>query len=114
VPGIALIVEPALEPAQTVARGAWRLPENWPDQDAPRKAVFLIAIGRRSRLQWSGYPGADAVSFVDDLGERQGWFNVSLGECCDLPDEFEGTLDVTAVLGELRSVPAEVSFAING
>lgn len=108
--GIALAVEVGATPRQTIVRGSWRVPDGWPADAPPLEAIWLLAIGRRSRLAWQGQPGGEALSFAGD-DSRRGWFHVSLGECCRLPARFAGQLDVTAVLGEWKSNTLELEFA---
>jgi hypothetical protein len=109
--GVAITCEPAPTPADTLVRGSWRVPDDWPEDTPARDAIWLIAVGRNSRLCWNGRPAGDALPFADDAA-REGWFNIRLGACCDLPDRFGGRLDVTAVLGEWKSKTLELEFAI--
>lgn len=109
--GVAIAAEPAATPADTVVRGSWRVPDDWPEDAPAPGAIWLIAAGRNSRLCWNGRPAGDALPFAGEAA-HEGWFNVRLGECCDLPERFAGRLDVTAVLGEWKSKTLELEFAI--
>jgi len=109
--GIAILAEPGATPDRTIVRGSWRVPDDWPDDAPARDAIWLVAIGRSSRLSWNGRPAGESLVFAGE-DPRKGWFNVRLGDCCDLPDRFGGWLDVTAVLGEWKSKTLEIEFAV--
>lgn len=115
-PGIALKIAPGANAAETVVRGSWRLrAEDRVDLAAGslRGQIWLIAIARESRLTFIGRPAAELVLFPGDepaSGPAEGWFHVSLGECCAIPKGVKGLLDVTAVLGPWKSSAIEVTL----
>ena len=76
-----------------------------------RTQVWLLVIHRDSRTSWLGRPGKYAIVTADDEpaeGDVTGWFSVRLAECCGLPADVTGLVDVTAVLGPWKSAPLEI------
>lgn len=116
-PGITISISPGMDPQGTRVDGAYRVAADDRAELAPgpvRPQVWLVAIGRDSRVVWLGQPGGQAVVFADDEaeGDLEGWFQVSLGDCCDLPAMFDGTLDVIAVLGPWSGESVSVRFRV--
>ncbi len=114
--GITLGLKPGGTTARTLALGSYRVLAEDRERLAPgpiRLQVWLVAIGRDSRVSWTGRPGGDAVIFPGEEpgeGTVTGYFTVSLGEVCGLPAKFVGVLDVFAVVGPWRSKPVELKL----
>jgi hypothetical protein len=95
--------------AEVTLRGAFRMlaADRAGLAAAPlRGQVWVVAIERDLRSCHLGRPGADAMVFAEEepkAGPVEGWFNISLAECCKLPKQRGGTYDVTAMIGPYKS-----------
>jgi hypothetical protein len=101
---------------RTVARGAYRVVEADRERlgrSPVRAQVWLVAVDRATRLAWLARVGGASIVFAGEEPERgpiEGWFNVRLADCCRLPPDLHGPIDVTAALGPFLSSAVEARF----
>lgn len=113
--------EPAIVVAVTgrrhddlVARGSWRIDAKGCGDLGPgplRSRVWIVAVDRKTRVAWRGRPGAEAIVLAEEEpadGPAEGWFHCRLAEVLGLPVDYDGTLDLVAVLGMERTAVASV------